>query len=115
MLTPAEEPDCPPEDKQGKSNSRERSLTEKGLEMQEQEAKKNEKAFKKAYDSWKQLARETRVKLKALCSPEDLDTIERDIKAKHVIVQQHYEPIRRNHTTTPVIVQRMDARGTLTD
>ena len=30
-------------------------------------------------------------------------------------MQQHYEPIRRNHTTTPVIVQRMDACGTLTD
>ena len=39
MLTPAEEPDCPPEDKQGRSNSRERSLTEKGLEMRKQKQK----------------------------------------------------------------------------
>nr|XP_043906906.1 uncharacterized protein LOC122785246 [Solea senegalensis] len=113
MLTPAEETDNPPET-QVRSSSRERSLSAKGLELHEQEAKKNEKAFNKTYDSWKQAAKEIRLRLKAFCSVEDLDKTQTDIKVKHVIVQQHYEPIRRNHTSTPDIAKKMDACVTLT-
>ncbi|CAH2277109.1 Hypothetical predicted protein [Pelobates cultripes] len=74
MLSPAEETDKPTEIQQGRSSSRERSLTEKGQVMHEETAKKNEKAFTKAYDSWKELAKELRTKLKTFCSTEDLDT-----------------------------------------
>ncbi len=64
MLSSAEETDNPPEAQQVRSSSRERRPTEKGLELHEQEAKKNEKAFSKAYDSWKKTAKEIRTRLK---------------------------------------------------
>ncbi|XP_067276268.1 uncharacterized protein [Pseudorasbora parva] len=114
MSSPAEETDNPLETQQVRSSSRERSLTTKGQELHEQEAKRNAKAFNKAYDSWKLTAKEVRVKLKAFCSSEDLEKIQTNIKSKQAIVHQNYEPIRRNHTTTPDIVKRMDACDILT-
>ncbi|XP_055366079.1 titin homolog [Betta splendens] len=113
MLTPVET-DKLLEAQQVRSSSRERRLTEKGQEMHEQEARKTEKAFNKAYDSWKQTAKEIRVRLKSYCSLEDLGKSQRDIKAGHAIVQKHYETILRNHTSAPDIVKRMDACVTLT-
>lgn len=114
MLLSAEETDNPPEAQQVRSSSRERRLTEKGLELHEQEAKKNERAFNKVYDSWKKTAKEIRTRLKTFCSAEDLEGSQRNIKSKHDIVYQHYEAIRRNHTSNPDIIKRMDACGTLT-
>ncbi|KAL1258159.1 hypothetical protein QQF64_011403 [Cirrhinus molitorella] len=114
MSSPAEKTDNPSEEQQVRSSSRERSLTTKGQELHEQEARRNEKAFNKAYDSWKHSAKEVRVKTKVFCSAEDLDKIQLTIKSKQAIVHQNYEPIRRNHTTTPDIVKRMDACDTLT-
>lgn len=99
---------------QVRSSSRERSLTEKGQEMHDQEAKKNEKAFNKAYNSWKEKAREARTTLKSFCSQEDLDYIETEIQARQHIISQHYEPIQRNCAATADIVQRMDACITIT-
>lgn len=75
---------------------------------------KNEKTFNKAYKSWKNTAKEVRVKLKAFCSAKDLDKIQMNIKSTQAIVHQNYEPIRRNHTTTPDIVKRIVACDTLT-
>lgn len=46
-----------PSVQQIRSSSRERSFTEKGLEMREQEAKKQEKAFYKTYNCWKESKR----------------------------------------------------------
>lgn len=103
-----------PKVQQVRSNSRERTLTEKGQELHKLEAKKNEKAFYKAYESWKGTAKETRAKLKTFCSPEDLEETEKDVKFKHAKVCQHYEPIRRNQTTNPEIVKKMDACNMLT-
>ncbi|KAL1280039.1 hypothetical protein QQF64_014639 [Cirrhinus molitorella] len=114
MSSPAEKTDNPSEEQQVRSSSRERSLTTKGQELHEQEARRNEKAFNKAYDTWKHSAKEVRVKMKVFCSAEDLDKIQLTIKSKQAIVHQNYEPIRRNHTTTPDIVKRMDACDTLT-
>ncbi|KAG1944948.1 hypothetical protein F2P79_014429 [Pimephales promelas] len=114
MSLPAEEIDKDPKAQQVRSSSRDRILTTKGQELHDQEAKRNEKAFNKAYDSWKNSAKEFRVKLKAFCLSEDLDKIQTNIKSKQAIVHQNYEPIRRNHTTTPDIVKRMDACDTLT-
>ncbi|XP_041845165.1 uncharacterized protein LOC121642470 [Melanotaenia boesemani] len=114
MLSPAEETDNPTEMQQARSSSRERNLTEKGQEMHEQTTKKNEKTFNKAYDSWKGQAKEIRTKLKTLCSAEDLQTKLKDIKAQEASVHQHYEPFRRCHAATPVIVNRMDACVDLT-
>lgn len=113
MLNPAEEADNSEKQKVISSN-RERSLTEKGKEMHEQEAKKNERAFNKAYDTWKESANEIRTKLKAFCSPEVLNSASHDIKNKHAVVQQHYKPICCNHTMTPDVVKRMDACTVLT-
>ena len=97
-----------------RSSSRERNLTEKGKEMHDQDIKKREKAFIKAYDSWKLAARETRTKLKTLCSLEDLDKLKQDIEAKFDNVSIQYEPILHNSNTTPEIVKKMDACVTLT-
>lgn len=113
MLNAAEEADD--SEQQGvRSSNRERHLTEKGKEMQEYEAKKNEKAFNKAYDTWKKAAKEIRTKLKTFCSPEELNNASHDIRDKHAVVQQHYEPIRRSQSMTPDIVKRMDACAVLT-
>lgn len=113
MPLPAEEISNPPV-QQIRASSRERSLTEKGREMHELEAKKQEKSFHKTYESWKQAAREARSNLKTFCTREDLDQIQQDIQGRHDSVYQRYEPILRNHTTTPDIVKRMDACAALT-
>lgn len=97
-----------------RSSSRERKLTDKGQEMHDQHTRKCEKAFNKTYDSWKLVARETRTKLKTLCSSEDLNKLQQDIQARHDDVSQQYEPILRNSNTTPEIVKKMDACVTLT-
>lgn len=97
-----------------RSSSRERKFTEKGQEMHDQDTKKRERAFNKTYDSWKLVARKTRTKLKNLCSSEELNELQQDIQAKHDDVSQQYEPILRNSNTTPEIVKKMDACGTLT-
>lgn len=94
-------------------SSRERTLTEKGKALQKQELKKKEKAFYKAYETWRVAAKEIRAKLKTFCSPEDLDEIQGNIKAKHDKVCQHYESIRLNGTSTPDVVKKMDACGTV--
>lgn len=52
--------------------------------------------------------------MKALCSLEGLYKIQQDIKTKHDVVCQQYEPILRNCSTTPEIVKKMDACVTLT-
>lgn len=63
MSLPTEKIDNPV-DTPLKSSSRERKLTEKDQEMHHEGAKKREKTFHKAYNSWKVTARETRTKLK---------------------------------------------------
>lgn len=104
MPSVADEAGNPPEAKQVRSSSCERTLTEKGKEPHEQQAKKSGKAFNKAYDSWKQTAKDIRSKLKAFCSSEGLNEAQRDIKSKCTSVSQCYEPMQHNHTTTPEIV-----------
>lgn len=113
MSIPVEQADNPI-DTPLKSSSREKKQTEKGKEMHNQDAKKREKTFHKAYNSWKLTARETRTKLKTLCSSEDLNELQKDIETKHEAVRQQYEPILRNSNTTPEIVNKMDACVTLT-
>lgn len=81
--------------------------------MYKQEAKKHEKAFNKAYNSWKQTAKETRSKLKALCTCEELEQILKDVQTRQDVVTQHYAPLLRNQTTTPEIVKRVDVCATL--
>lgn len=103
-----------PSVQQIRSSSRERSFTEKGLEMREQEAKKQEKAFYKAYNYWKESAKESRSRLKLFCSRENLEGIQKDIQSQHNSVYHHYKPILRNHATSPDIVKRMDACAALT-
>lgn len=97
-----------------RSSSRERKLTEKGQEMHIQENKKHEKTFHKVYDSWKWVARESRKKLKALCTLEELNDLQETIQAKYEAVRLQYEPILRNSNTTAEIVKKMEARVTLT-
>lgn len=93
-----------------RSSSRERKLTDKGQEMHDQHTRKCEKAFNKTYDSWKLIAKETRTKLKTLCSSEDLNKLQQDIQARYDDVSQ----LLRNSNTTPEIVKKMDACVTLT-
>lgn len=113
MSVPAVESKSPVQ--QTRSSSRERSLTEKGMQMRKHEAKKQEKAFNKAYGSWKQTAKESRSRLKTFCSREELDKIQQEIQSRHHSVHQCYEPILRNYTTTPEIVDHMDACAALTE
>lgn len=63
------------------SGSHERRLTEQGKQMHEVEAKRHVKAFLKAYESWKQIARECKKCLKKFCSKEDLDKINQHIQS----------------------------------
>ena len=51
-------------------SSRERTLTEKGQKMHEEQVTKHEKAFTKAYTTWVQTARASRTALKTFCSAE---------------------------------------------
>lgn len=74
--------------------------------MHDQDTKKQEKTFNKAYDSWKLVARETRTKLKVLCSLEDLNKLHEDIQAKYDAVNLQYKPILHNSNTTPEIVKK---------
>ncbi|XP_043973047.1 uncharacterized protein LOC122831155 [Gambusia affinis] len=97
-----------------RSSSRERKLTEKGQEMHIQENKKREKTFHKVYDSWKWVARESRKKLKALCTLEELNDLQETIQAKYDAVRLQYKPILRNSNTTAEIVKKMEACVTLT-
>lgn len=99
---------------QVRSSSRERNLTEKGKEMHEQEAKKHEKTFSKAYEIWKESAKEIRKQLKGFCSSEELNIASHHIRAQHDLVKQNYEPIRRNHSMTQSIVKKMDACSVIT-
>lgn len=92
-----------------RSSSRERTLTEKGLEMQEQETIKHKKAFMRAYGSWKEMAGKVRTALKSFCSLDELNKIREDIQIRHNAVSECYEPIQRNHKATPDIVPKMDA------
>ena len=113
MSLPTEETDNPT-DTPLRSSSRERKLTEKDQEKHNQDIKTCERTFNKAYDSWKLVARESRTKLKTLCSVEDLNKLQQDIETKHNAVRQQYEPILRNSSTTSEIVNKMDACVTLT-
>lgn len=94
--------------------SRERKPTEKGKQMREEEAKRHLKAFLRAYESWKQIARESRSRLKRFCLKEDLDKINQHIQSGYDRVNQNYEPLQRNSLSTPEIVQKLDACNTLT-
>lgn len=53
MLAPPEEIENPTEIQRVRSSSHDRTLTEKGQELQKQELKKKEKAFNKAYETWR--------------------------------------------------------------
>lgn len=112
MLHLAEEADKS-EETPLRSSSRERTLTLKGQEMLNVNIKKHTKEFNKTYDSWKQAARETRSKLKNLCSKDELEELQKNIKIKHELLSTHYEPILCKGATTPDIVKRMDACVTL--
>lgn len=74
MTLPSEETDNPT-DTPVRSSSSERILTKEGKETHNHDIKKCEKTFNKAYDSWKQVAKETRTKLKTIYSVEDLDKL----------------------------------------
>lgn len=97
-----------------RSSSRERTSTDKGQELWEEKAKQYEKNFSKAYNFWKQTARDSRTKLKAFCALDDLDNIQQTIKTKHDTVCELYEPIRCNCVSTPEIIKKMDACISLT-
>ena len=112
----AEQPEAvevPEEDR--RTSSRQRTQTEKGREMQEKDARKREKAFNKAYDAWKKIARENRIKLKTFCTDEDLDKVNQDIQRTRDLVVIEYRPILRDQTPTAEILKRMEACVTLTN
>lgn len=92
----------------------ERKLTEKGKQMCEEEAKRHIKAFLRAYESWKQIAREVKTKLKKFCLKEDLDKMKQHIQNGYDRVNQNYEPLQRNSHSTSEIVRKLDACNTLT-
>ncbi|XP_077954084.1 uncharacterized protein LOC144391338 [Gasterosteus aculeatus] len=97
-----------------RSSSRERTFTERGLEMHKQEAIKHKKEFMKAYGHWKEVAGEIRTALKSFCSQDELNNIREEIQSRHSAVSERYEPIQRNHDATPDIVPKMDACIALT-
>ncbi len=97
-----------------RSSSRERQLTEKGKQMREQDAKKHLKAFLRAYESWKKVAREARIILKGFCVKDDLDNINETVQGGYDCVNQTYEVMQRNSLNTLDVVQKMDACNTLT-
>lgn len=99
----------------GRSSSRQRTVTEKMQEVNDQNAIKHKRAFYKAYDAWKQTAKESRATMKCFCSMDDLDNIEQNIQTKREGLLHQYEHILRNQTNTPEIVGKMDTCAILTD
>lgn len=97
------------------SGPRTRKLTEKGEQYREAESTKQIKAFLKSCASWKQIAREARMKLKGFCSQENLDEINQQIQNSLDKVKQNYEFLQRNSLNTPDIVQKLDACTILTN
>ncbi|MGL5903087.1 MAG: hypothetical protein ACRCZO_10425, partial [Cetobacterium sp.] len=97
-----------------RSSSRERQLTEKGRQMREEEGRKHLKAFLRAYESWKKVAKAARTRLKGFCVKDDLDNINQTIQGGYDHVNQAYEVLQRNSLNTLDIVQKMDACNTLT-
>ncbi len=97
-----------------RSSSRERTFTERGLEMHKQEAIKHKKEFMRAYGSWKEVAGKVRTALKSFRSQDELNKIREEIQSRHSVVSECYEPIQRNHNATPDIVPKMDACIALT-
>ena len=95
-------------------STRQRTLTEKGRELHEEDAKKKEKSFSKAYDAWKKIARESRVQLKAFCSLDDLGKVNKDIQTSRDVVVLEYQQIIQNQTPSQEILKRMEACVTLT-
>ena len=88
--------------------------TEKGRQMHEDDSKRHLKAFMKAYESWKRIAKEARTKSKKFCLKEELDDINKQVQSGYDRVNQNYGPLQRNFLDTPDIVQKMDACNTLT-
>ena len=95
-------------------STRQRTLTEKGRELHEEDAKKKEKSFNKAYDTWTKIARESRVQLKAFCSLDDLGKVNKDIQTSRDVVVLEYQQIIQNQTPSQEILKRMEACVTLT-
>lgn len=93
---------------------RQRQLTKKGKQMRDEAPKRHLKAFLKAYESWKVIARESRLRLKKFCRTEDLEKINKRMQSGYDHVNQNYEPLQRNFLNTDNIVQKMDACDTLT-
>lgn len=77
--------------------------------MREEAAKKWEQSFNAVYDRLMEVAKETRDKLKAFCSVDDLEVLQKVIKVKETLVNKHYKPLVRNQITSPRVVKRMDA------
>ncbi len=97
-----------------RSSSRERTFTERGLEMHKQEAIKHKKEFMRAYGPWKEVAGKVRTALKSFRSQDELNKIREEIQSRHSVVSECYEPIQSNHNATPDIVSKMDACIALT-
>lgn len=96
------------------SGSCERQLTEKGRQRRDVEAKRHVRAFMKAYESWKKVAKQARTKLKQFLLKGDLEEINKQIQRGYDHVNQNYEPLQRNALNTADIIQKVDACNTLT-
>lgn len=75
--------------------------------------RKNIKAFFRAYESWKKVAR-ARTGLKGFCVKDDLDNINQNSQGGYDYVNQAYEVLQHNSLNTLDIVQKMEACNTLT-
>ena len=101
VLSPVQEPLSEKEDEKPTdtqeivSGSRERRPTDKGKQMREEVSKRLLKAFIRAYESWKKIARESRTRLKKFCSKEDLNKMYDEIQSGYDRLTQNYEPLQR--------------------
>ncbi len=95
------------------SQPRVRRPTEKMKALLDQEQKKREDKFHKAYERWKQ-ARETRQQLKQECTEEDIGDLSDKVEAMESPVLQTYNDLRLHGAPTQEIKRRMDACSAVT-
>ncbi|XP_056597979.1 uncharacterized protein LOC130433119 [Triplophysa dalaica] len=98
-----------PSKKEPRKSSRERKLTEKMLELKQQEISQKEIKWIKLYESWKDQAKDTRVKIKDECSEEDLSKMMDAVEGLETQVKEMYETIRSQTAPSTEIRRKMDS------
>ncbi len=93
---------------------RKRKQKEEGDEREQEKMIKHEKAFHRAYATWKDTAKASRSRLKESCMEVELSIMKSAMTKQHGEVQAEYEALGSLGAPSSWIVSKMDACGHLT-